>query len=304
LKFVLVLLALITVFVGYRVAASASLFQVRSIDVTGTSRTSAEEIEGLTRRAVTKTGVWRADLAAISTELERLPGVRRAVVSRVLPDRLRVRITERMPVAVVHAASGHFFWVDDEGVALGEMKFTENVQSFFIRGWSEEGTDEARRENAERVQKYQEISREWSAMGLSDRVSEVNLTDLHDVRTQLSGKDSQVEVRLGGEELGKRLKQALDALDQYRDTGSITYVDLQTGRVVLGFSSGNKMTGVGEAPPVDSNAAEPSSASPAIAKPAGAAGANRTAPANDQKQKPAPAKAGREPANTPRIRMR
>src|SRR5882672_5560242 len=135
LKVVLAILALMAAFVGYRVAASAAMFQVRTIDVTGTSRTSAEEIEGLTRRAVAKTGVWRADLAAISTELERLPGVRRAVVSRVLPDRLRVRVTERLPIAVVHAASGHFFWVDDEGVALGEMKLADNVQSFFIRGW-------------------------------------------------------------------------------------------------------------------------------------------------------------------------
>jgi len=306
LKFVLVILALVTVFVGYRVAASASLFQVRSIDVTGTSRTSAEEIEGLTRRAVAKTGVWRADLAAISTELERLPGVRRAVVSRVLPDRLRVRVTERLPVAVVHAASGHFFWVDDEGVALGEMKLADNVQSFFIRGWSEEGTEEARKDNAERVKKYVEISREWSAMGLADRVSEVNLIDLQDVRTQLAGKDSQTEVRLGGQDLGKRLKRALDTLDEYRDTPQgpgITYVDVQNDRVVIGHSSGSKVATVGETPVADSNTSEPNSTTPSITKPAGAANSNRKTP-HDQKQKPDPTRASREPASSPRIRMR
>ena len=79
LKFVLVILALVTVFVGYRVAASASLFQVRGIDVTGTARTSAEEIEGLTRRAVAKTGVWRADLSAITA----VPTVRKLVDLRI-----------------------------------------------------------------------------------------------------------------------------------------------------------------------------------------------------------------------------
>ena len=77
LKVVLAILALMAAFIGYRVAASAAMFQVTRIDVTGTSRTSAEEIEGLTRRAVARTGVWRADLSAISAELERLPGVRR-----------------------------------------------------------------------------------------------------------------------------------------------------------------------------------------------------------------------------------
>src|SRR2546421_11341247 len=91
LKFGLAILILVTLIVGYRVAASAALFQLQSIDVTGTSRTSADEIAGLTRRATARTGVWRADPAAISSELSRLAGVRRAGIKRVLPDRLPVR---------------------------------------------------------------------------------------------------------------------------------------------------------------------------------------------------------------------
>ena len=75
LKFVIALVLLIVVIVGYRMAASAALFQVQAIDVSGTSRTSADEIQGLTRRALARTGVWRADLNAISNELGRLPGV-------------------------------------------------------------------------------------------------------------------------------------------------------------------------------------------------------------------------------------
>jgi len=244
LKVVLAVLVLVTLIVGYRVAASAALFQVRTIDVTGTTRTSAEEIEGLTRRAVARTGVWRADLNAISRELSRLPGVRRAVVSRVLPDRLRVRVTERVPVAIMHTAGGHFVWVDDEGVALGEMKPDDQMPAFFVRGWNEEGTEEARQENVERVKKYLELVREWNTLGLSERVSEVTLVDVRDIRVQLAGKDSQIEVRLGSQDPGQRLKIALDTLDVYKQTprgSAITYVDLQTGRVVIGFSSGNNL---------------------------------------------------------------
>src|SRR5438128_4452445 len=151
LKGILLILTIIMLVVGYRAAASASMFQVRGIDVTGASRTSAEEIEGLARRAVAHTGVWRADLSALSVELGRLPGVRRAIVSRVLPDRLRVRVTERVPIAVVHTSAGHFVWVDEDGIALGEMKPADRIPTFFIRGWNEEGTDEAGKENVERV---------------------------------------------------------------------------------------------------------------------------------------------------------
>ena len=245
LKFVIGIVILVAAIVGYRMAASAALFQVQAIDVTGTSRTSADEIQGLTRRALARTGVWRADLVAISNELSRLPGVRRAVVTRVLPDRVRVRISERSPLAVVRTSAGHFVWVDDEGVMLGELKPIDHLPPFFIRGWNEEGGDDARRENAERVQKYLQLVKELDANGLSQRVSEVTLTDLRDVRAQLAGSDSQIEVRLGSEELGSRLQMALQALDTYKQTprgASITYVDLQTGRVVIGFGSGTRTT--------------------------------------------------------------
>jgi cell division protein FtsQ len=308
LKFVLLLLALVTLFVGYRVAASASLFQVRSVDVTGTSRISAAEIEVLTRRAVAKTGVWRADLSAISTELQRLPGIRNAVVTRVLPDGLRVRVTERVPVAVVRTSGGHFLWVDEEGVALGEMKNTDSVPSFFIRGWNEDGTEEARKDNAEKVQKYLEVAREWSALGLSERVSEVTLLDLQDVRAQLAGNDSQIEVRLGGQDLGERLKQALDALDKYRPTlhgASITHVDLQTGRIVIGTTSGSKVSATTDAADADATNPEANPATSSPAKPAATPAPGKTSPA-DQKQKPARPNVGRDgkAADTSRVRMR
>jgi cell division protein FtsQ len=245
LKFVIAILVFIAAIVGYRIAASAALFQVQAIDVSGTSRTSTEEIQGLTRRALARTGVWRADLTAISNELNRLPGVRRAVVTRVLPDRIRVRITERAPLAVVRTSAGHFVWVDDDGVMLGEMKPDDRAPAFFIRGWNEEAGEDARRENGERVQKYLELVKGWDAAGLSQRISEVSLSDLRDVRAQLAGADSQIEVRLGSQDLTARLQVALQALDTYKQTprgSSITYIDLQTGRVVIGFGSGTKAT--------------------------------------------------------------
>ena len=255
LKIAVIVLGIIGLAIGYRAASSAALFQARAVDVIGTSRTSAEEIEGLVRRSVSRTGVWRADLTALSAELGRLPGVRRAVVTRVLPDGLRVRITERVPIAVVRTSSGHFVWVDDEGVALGEMKTSDQEPPFFIRGWNEDGTNEARQENSERVKKYQEALREWQTAGVAARVSEISLFDVHDVRAQLAGKDSDIEVRLGSRELGRRLKEALDVLDEYKQTprgASITYADYQGDHVLLGYSSGAKVSAGS-----DDNAGEP-----------------------------------------------
>jgi cell division septal protein FtsQ len=232
----------VMLFTAYRAAASASFFQMRNVDINGTSRASAEEIQALVRREAGKTGVWEADLAALSGRIQRVPWVRTAVVSRVLPDGIRVRITERLPLAVVRMSSGHFYWVDEDAVLLDEMSPTDQQPAFFLRGWSEDGSEAASRENRERVQGYRELVRQWNAAGLSERVSEVNLIDMHDVRAQLAGDDSQIEVRLGSQDLGKRLKQALEVLDEQRQTARgplISYIDLAQGkRAIIGFTSG------------------------------------------------------------------
>src|SRR5215813_12789279 len=79
---VIAIIALIA-FVGYRAAASASFFQVRTIETRGAARASVEEIKNAVRHDVSQTGVWRADLQELSGHLERLPWVRTAVVTRV-----------------------------------------------------------------------------------------------------------------------------------------------------------------------------------------------------------------------------
>jgi len=242
LKCVLAILLGTLVFLGYRAAASASFFQIKNIETRGTSRASVEMIQNTVRHDVAATGVWRANLEDLSAHLESLPWVRKAVVSRVLPDGIRVRITEREPRAVVHTAAGRFVWTDEDAVMLDEMVPTDPQPSFFLRGWNEESSQTARSENKERVQKFLELQREWSQQGIAERVSEVNLLDIRDVRAQLAGDDSQIEVRLGAQDQGARLKSALNTLDKLRPTPRgpyISYLDVNQGRrVIVGLVSG------------------------------------------------------------------
>lgn len=242
LKVVMVVGVILLGLWGYRAAASASFFQVQNVNVAGVSRASTDRIQSRVRSAVGATGVWNADLESISADLAKLPWVRSAIVSRVLPDEIRVRITERLPTLVVRLSSGKFMWVDDDAVLLAEMQPSDQMPPFFLRGWNEDETDTARKENRERVQSFLFLQQEWQAAGLAERVSEVNLNDIRDVRAQLAGDDSQIEVRLGGEELSKRLGQALEVLDEQRQSSRgnfITYVDVSQGkRAIIGFAFG------------------------------------------------------------------
>ncbi|HKY29000.1 MAG TPA: FtsQ-type POTRA domain-containing protein [Pyrinomonadaceae bacterium] len=229
-------------FWGYSAAAAARFFQLRDVEIQGNARASVEDVRALVKREVAETGVWRADVAEISAELERLPWVRQAIVSRVLPDGIRVRLTERQPRAVARMTSGRFVWVDEDAVTLGEMKPTDQMPAFFLRGWNEDGGETARKENSERVKKFLTLMQEWNNAGLAERISEVNLIDMRDVRAQLAGDDSQIEIRLGSQDFLKRLKDALNVLDEHRQTPRgrfISYVDLTQGkRAIVGFMSG------------------------------------------------------------------
>ncbi|MDQ3907467.1 MAG: FtsQ-type POTRA domain-containing protein, partial [Acidobacteriota bacterium] len=121
-------------FKGYRAAAASSFFGVKTVDVSGVSQASEDQIKQIVRRAAAD-GVWKADLAEISAEIERQPWVRTAVVTRVLPTGLRVRVTERVPRVVVRLNSGRFVWVDEDAVTVGGLTSAQQQPAFFLRGW-------------------------------------------------------------------------------------------------------------------------------------------------------------------------
>ena len=259
LKTVLAVALGLLAYLGYRTAVSASFFKVKSVDVAGASRASREEIREAVQR-LSNAGVWQADLEVIAKELREQPWVRDAVVTRVLPDGLRVRVTEREPRVISRTGGGRLVWVDDEGVVLGAA--SPGDEDFFIRGIEEGRTPEAAKHNRERVSVARELSREWAQAGLTKRVSELNLEDLDDVRVQLAGQDAAVEVRLGKEDFGKRFRQALEVLDAQRLTPRgpfITSVDVSQGkRAVIGMAptAQYRPEPEGEAAPAEQQAPE------------------------------------------------
>jgi cell division septal protein FtsQ len=243
LKLSALVVVTVLAFLGYRAAAAASFFQVRTVQTAGLNRSSAQAIESAVRDEVRSTGVWQADLTSVSARLEKLPWVRTAVVTRVLPDGIRVRITERQPRVVVRMSSGRLIWVDEDAVVLNEINSTDQMPSFFLRGWNEDESAAAAEENRGRIAKFIQLQKDWDAEGLSQRVSEVNVQDLRDVRAQLAGDDSQIEIRLGSEDQAKRLGPALQKLDELRQTARgpyVSYLVNEGKRIFVGVVTGGR----------------------------------------------------------------
>jgi cell division protein FtsQ len=252
-RLVLAVIVGLLLFAGYRAAASANFFQIKSIDVTGTVRVSPDEVRALVRRDIGHTGVWNADVKALRTELEEIPWVRSATVSRVLPDGLRVRITERVPYAIVHTDTGKLVWVDDEAVVLGPMSLQrDQLPPFFLRGW-DSGWGE-RQENRKRLELYAKILTAWQSMGLADKVSELDLTNPKYVLANLSGNYSQVTVKLWTTDYAEGLQRALEKLAAAPNVAGVSSVTVLPNRTILDVAQ-SPATPVGEGTPVGESTA-------------------------------------------------
>jgi cell division septal protein FtsQ len=196
---------------GYRTVTASDFFDVKKIDVRGVSRASRDEIEKIVAGQTERSGVWNADIAGIKDRVEKLMFVKTAAVSRVLPDGVRVDVTERVPQAIVRLGSGDFL-VDGEGVVLTTAPKPEENMPFAMRGWDESKTEKASKDNIERVKLYQKMLDEWRTYELAARIKEVNLADVRDPKVIVEDSGVNIPIAVGKDTYGKRLMEGLKVL--------------------------------------------------------------------------------------------
>src|SRR5262249_54631343 len=141
------------------------------VTVVGGSDSVRPEIERSVRKMVNALGLLDVDLSAIRQKIETMPRVRSALVARVLPDGLFVRVTERKPAVVVRRESGRMVWLDEDAVEMGEYSelITDGsaetpaqvppVADGFIEGSRSQA---AVTEDKERISIYKQIERDFS----------------------------------------------------------------------------------------------------------------------------------------------
>lgn len=111
-----VVLALLLLVGGLWLVYFSSFLSVQGVDVRGTHLLSEAQVR---QAAAVPEGdaLARVDLDRIRTRVEALAAVRSADVSREWPDRVRIDVSERVPVAVVEIA-GQLRGMDEDGVVF------------------------------------------------------------------------------------------------------------------------------------------------------------------------------------------
>jgi cell division protein FtsQ len=180
--------------------------------------------------------VLRIPLDMRRSELEQIPWVESASVQRILPNRIRVEVTERTPIAFARNGN-ELALIDAHGVILDRPQ-GEDLQFPIVSGVSEEVSRDQREK---RTQLYQEFMKDVDLVraGSADRVSELDLSNPKDLRVVMTGlagpTDSQaVTVHFGSGEFTGKYKMLVDNFSQWQaNTGRVQSIDLQYMRQVV-----------------------------------------------------------------------
>ena len=180
--------------------------------------------------------VLRIPLDSRRSEIEQISWVQTASVERILPNRIRVDVSERTPIAFVRNGS-ELSLIDEFGVILDRPQ-EEDLHFPIVTGIAD---SMPRVEREKRMQTYQEFMRDAGLVrsGSADFVSEVDLANPHDLRVVMAGLPGlnvpqAITLHFGSGEFTGKYRMLMENFAQWQsNAGCVQSVDLQYARQVV-----------------------------------------------------------------------
>jgi cell division protein FtsQ len=267
-------------FAGFLMARSYLLHDDRfvipssaSVEFEGNAHVTRAQLLGIFGGDVER-NIFTVSLEQRRAELERLPWVAHATVMRLLPNRMRVSVVERTPVAFVRQGN-HIGLVDANGVLLDmpvEAKSREHYSFPVVTGIS--GNDPVST-RAARMKIFGRFTSELDGAGektpgekISQELSEVDLSNPEDVQALIPDHSTEILVHFGEDNFLERYRRFKEHLPEWRTLyPKLSSVDMRyEQQVVLQMpqGSGGQMTPSASAASGDANALK--AASPGVAE--------------------------------------
>jgi cell division protein FtsQ len=255
-----------------------------SIEIVGNTHITREQLLDIFGDDLER-NLFKVSLADRRRQLEALPWVQRATVMRLLPDHLRIEITERTPVAFVRQGT-QIGLVDATGILLdmppnvaGDPQYSFPV----VTGLSASDPLPTR---AARMQLYTRFTASLDSTGekISAKLSEIDLSDPEDVKALIPEGWADILVHFGDTDFLARYQRFQQLLPEWRTQyPKLASVDMRYDRqVVLEMQPG--ATGPASD---DSNAAKSAAPTKPIAKPVAKSAAKPKPGAKSAKKSPA-----------------
>ena len=239
------------------------------IEVTGAEHVARAQIMEVMGGDIGR-NIFFVPLAQRKQQLEQISWVESASVMRFVPNRLRIEIHERTPVAFARIGS-HISLIDAGGTLMELAPGGKHKYSFAVIAGMNAGEPLSTR--AARMKNYNELVRELDSSGArySKELSEVDLTDTEDVKVLAADANGEVLVHLGSGNYLQRYKTYVTHVQQWRQQfDKLESVDLRyDGQIIVN-------------PDLNGMARQPA-LTPAAAKAAMAAGVKTAAIVNYEK---------------------
>ena len=190
-------------------------FRVESsdnIEVTGMQNVTKAQIMEVMGADIGR-NIFFIPLAQQKAQLEQIPWVESASVMRFVPNRLKVEVHERTPVAF--ARVGPRIFLIDAGGTLMELPQKHKYSFPVIVGMN---PGEPLSTRAPRMKAYNELVKDLDAGGArySQDLSEVDLSDLDNLKVRVNDPAGDVLVELGSSEYLKRYKTYVSHVQEWR----------------------------------------------------------------------------------------
>lgn len=183
-----------------------------NIDVAGNENVTKAQIMEVMGADIGR-NIFFVPLSQQKTQLEQIPWVESASVMRFVPNRLRVEVHERTPVAF--ARVGPRIFLIDAGGTLMDLPQKHKYSFPVILGMN---PGEPISTRLPRMKAYNELVEELEAGGAhySQDLSEVDVSDLDDVKVRVNDPQGDVLVELGSSDYLKRYRTYVSHVQEWR----------------------------------------------------------------------------------------
>ncbi len=205
-----------------------------AIEFEGNAHVTRAQLLGIFGEDVER-NIFAVSLEERRVELQRLPWVEHATVMRLLPNRMRVAIVERTPVAFVRQGS-RIGLVDAQGVLLDmpmDAKTSEHYSFPVVTGIS---AADALSTRAARMRIFERFTSELDGSGehISQELSEVDLSNPEDVKALIPDHSAEILVHFGEDNFLDRYRRFKEHLTEWRATyPKLSSVDMRYERQVV-----------------------------------------------------------------------
>lgn len=218
---------LAAVFMGlYQYSHDRGLYEIRNVVLQGFYNLDKNEVLALINSSFPR-NLMEIDLEMLRQRVEKYNWVKSVIIRKVYPDKLHIKIEERVPAGIARIDKLWLF--DENGIFLDEYRPASHQIDLPVLVGLQDGTSgTAQDDNMEKIRRYLGFLKDIDAgeRRLSKDLSEIDLTDLTNL--VILPLDGVPRVLLGQENLNQRLNRYFQIIGRaVQENGPVAEVDMR-----------------------------------------------------------------------------